>query len=124
MQSRSFLAVAGLFVLLAGGGACTKKKEAPATEVAAAVVPGSPDCYNNAGASACPRDPSDPSGLPQAGTVCALPVCDTCGSATAPAYRDFSGAAQTGWCICVEKSDGTGIRTYSCGPRPWGSGGG
>lgn len=120
MQSRQRLAVAVLLTL--AGGACAKKQEATSGAVAAAVVPGSPDCYKSGGASACPGDPSHPSGLPQAGAICTLPVCRTCGSATAPAYRDFSGAVQTGWCICVEKSDGTGIRTYSCRPHPWGSG--
>jgi hypothetical protein len=118
MLIRAILTV--VFFVLAGS-ACAKIKGGTGVEVAA-VVPGSPDCYKNAGAPACPRDPSDPTGLPQAGTVCTLPVCDTCGSSTAAAYRDFTGAAQTGWCICVEKSDGSGIRTYSCGPRPWGSG--
>jgi hypothetical protein len=119
MQSRAFLTIVA-FVL--AGGACSKNKGSTPVE-AVAVVPGSPDCYKNAGTT-CPRDPSDPSGLPQAGTVCALPVCHSCGSGTAPAYRDFTGSAQAGWCICVEKSDGTGVRTYSCRSQPWASGGG
>ena len=107
-----------LFVLL-GAAACSRGRKGGQ----AAVVPGSPDCYKNEGATACPPDPSDPSGrkLPQTGAICSLPVCQTCGSATAPAFRDATGTPQTGWCICVEKSDGSGVRTYSCGARSWGS---
>jgi hypothetical protein len=117
-----FFAVAwGLMLVLLAGPACSRRPSGAGTEVAAAeIVPGSPDCYKAAGAGACPKDPTDPSGLPQSGAVCSVPVCKTCGSDTVPAYRDATGAPRAGWCICVEKSDGKGVRTYSCGPQPWG----
>jgi len=109
-----------LVFLFVAGAACSRGRKGGET---AAVRPGSPDCYKIAGASACPPDSSDPSGrkLPQTGARCSLPECQTCGSPTTPTFRDATGAAQTGWCICVEKSDGSGVRTYSCGAGPWGS---
>jgi len=107
-------------VLALAPAACTRRPQETAAEKAAAVMPGSPDCYKKAGATTCPRDPSDPSGLPRSGAVCSVPVCKTCGSDQVPAYRDESGAPHTGWCICVEKSDDSGVRIYSCGPQAWG----
>lgn len=116
------LAALTLTALLLLSSTCSRSRKGEAgTKDAAAVMPGSPDCYKIAGASACPPDPSDPSGrnLPKVGAVCTLPVCKTCGSPTAPAYRDSNGTAQPGWCICVEKSESKGEGTYSCGPTSW-----
>lgn len=78
--------------------------------------PSDPNCYKTAGAVACPADPKDPSGhnLPAPGSPCHLSVCGVCGSATAPAFRDATGTAKPGWCICVENSDGSGAFSYSC----------
>jgi hypothetical protein len=122
---RSFALNLGTFLFALAGlatmpAACTRRPSEGSTEKTAPVMPGSPECYKKAGASACPRDPSDPSGLPRSGTVCSVPVCKTCGSDQVPAYRDENGAPRTGWCICVEKSDDSGVRIYSCGPHPWG----
>jgi hypothetical protein len=119
---RSFVAALGMIPLLLAGAACSRRPQGAGSEVAAAeIVPGSPDCYKATGAGVCPKDPSDPSGLPQTGAVCSVPICKTCGSDKVPAYRDATGAPHVGWCICVEKSDGSGVRTYSCGPQPWGA---
>jgi hypothetical protein len=71
-------------------------------------------CYLvTAATSACPADPTDPSGtgLPMAGTPCAIPTCTPCGSATVPGYRDAASTPKLGFCVC-SASDGTG--TYSC----------
>lgn len=84
-------------------------------------VPGDVNCYKLAGARPCPPDTRDPSGknLPSPGAACSLGVCAVCGSATDPAFRDFNGVARPGWCICVEKSDGSGS-IYSCfGTDEW-----
>jgi hypothetical protein len=84
-------------------------------------VPGDVDCYKVAGARPCPPDIHDPSGknLPSPGAVCSLGACALCGSATAPAFRDFNGVARPGWCICVETSGGSGW-IYSCfGTDEW-----
>src|SRR5262249_53207650 len=69
--------------------------------------------------AACPPSAVDPTGmgLPQSGEICNLPTCAPCGSATAAAYRDSSGAPRAGYCVC-SASDGTG--TYSCaGAQEW-----
>jgi hypothetical protein len=116
------LVAIGLTALLMLASACSRARQGESgLKEAPGVLPGSPDCYKTAGASACPPDPSDPSGrnLPKVGALCTLPVCKTCGSPTAPAYRDFNGAARSGWCICVEKSESKGVGTYSCGPTSW-----
>jgi hypothetical protein len=77
--------------------------------------PAAGECYSTEAATACPADPSDPSGkgLPAPGGPCRLEPCRTCGSATAPAFRGPNGAPQPGWCFCVPKSDDSGA-TYSC----------
>lgn len=97
--------------------ACTRGKG----NTAAAGARGD-DCYSTAGAVACPPDSHDTSGrkLPAPGGLCTLPPCKPCGSATAPAYRDSTGAPQAGWCICVPKSDDSGIGIYTCfSTRDW-----
>ena len=78
--------------------------------------PGDPDCYDTRAATPCPADSSDPSGrgLPTPGGVCHLATCAACGSATAPAFRDGDGAAHPGFCVCVVRSDDSGISVYSC----------
>lgn len=122
---RSFVVNLGLFslallVLAVTPSACARRRQEASPEKTAPILPGSPGCYNKTGAALCPRDPSDPAGLPRSGAVCTVPVCKTCGSDQVPAYRDATGAPHTGWCICVEKSDDSGVRIYSCGPQPWG----
>lgn len=112
------LAVAALFSMqgLVSVG-CSKKDNAGADPASGKQpAPGDVDCYKTAGATACPADPSDPSGmkLPMSGGICSLATCAVCGSATAPAFRDTAGVAKPGWCICVVKSDDSGTHIYSC----------
>ena len=78
--------------------------------------PGDPDCYDTRAALPCPADSSDPSGrgLPTPGGVCRLAPCAACGSATAPAFRARDGVAHPGFCVCVVRSDDSGISVYSC----------
>jgi hypothetical protein len=73
------------------------------------------DCYKTGNAVACPADPTDPTGnmLPASGGECTLPACTPCGSASVTSYRDSTGAPKAGWCICVDRPDGTG-KVYSC----------
>ena len=74
------------------------------------------DCYDTTSAAACPPDPADPSGqrLPAHGGACRLPLCRPCGSATKPSFRDESGRASAGFCICVPTSDDSGRGVFTC----------
>ena len=104
-------------------GACAKKAADLAAQketARAAPLPGDVDCYKTAGAGACPPGRGDSTGqatLPVPGGPCTLAACAVCGSETAPAFRDATGNEQPGWCICVERSDGSGKRVYSCFSR-------
>jgi hypothetical protein len=122
-----FLAAAQALAMVAGL-ACSRRSGASGAASAPtggapphAPVPGDVNCYQLAGARACPPDSHDPSGknLPSPGSTCSLGACAVCGSATAPAFRDFNGVSRPGWCICVETSDGSGS-IYSCfGTEEW-----
>jgi hypothetical protein len=105
-------------LLLLAGLACSRGKQAPVAPEGAAGAPviGQAACYDTSGATACPPDKSDPSGkgLPASGSLCLLPPCKPCGSATAPASRDSAGKARPGWCICVPRSDDSGQGVFSC----------
>jgi hypothetical protein len=74
------------------------------------------DCYDATASKACPPDRKDPSGamLPASGGLCSLPPCKPCGSASAPAFRDDKGTPTPGFCLCVPRSDDSGIGTFSC----------
>lgn len=112
------LVTGALLLPLLGAAACSRRT-APgrgADTGGPGPAPGDVDCYQTAGARACPPDPSDPSGqrLPTPGAVCALSECGVCGAAGGPAFRDAAGVTRPGWCICVTKSDGSGAKVYSC----------
>ena len=98
--------------------ACTRGKQAPAGTTGSAGAPavGQPGCYDTSTSTACPFDKTDPSGkgLPASGSLCLLPPCKPCGSATAPASRDGAGNPRPGWCICVPRSDDSGQGVFSC----------
>jgi hypothetical protein len=116
-----------MFVGLAVGSGCQHQaskggatKESSPT--ATAPRPGDSDCYKVEGASPCPPPTGDTSAgtLPSPGAVCTLSPCEVCGSKTAPAFRDSAGDPKPGWCICVDKSDGSGSKAYSClTPDQW-----
>ncbi len=106
------------------GFACSRGKQAPVAPEGAAGAPmiGQAACYDTSASTACPPDKTDPSGkgLPTSGTLCLLPVCKPCGSATAPASRDSAGNPRPGWCICVPRSDDSGQGVFSCfGLEEW-----
>ncbi len=112
------LGTAALLAWCLSSPACSRggKETASSAAGGTTAVPGSPDCYRTTNAVACPRDPGDPSGkgLPTSGGVCTSPVCQPCGSASDPAFRDDTGTAKAGWCICVPRSDYVGVSIYTC----------
>ena len=114
----TILGAGALFAIGLVPCACTRggKGGSPGSGDGSTVKVGSPDCYRIAGAQMCPADPTDPSGkkLPRSGGICTLASCQVCGSDKVPAYRDSAGVPQIGWCICVAKSDDSGIAVYSC----------
>jgi hypothetical protein len=84
---------------------------------ACAFNPGDYSCYRlPATETACPADPTDPSGmmLVQSSGVCTAPACMPCGSATASSYRDSSNALKVGYCVCVA---GTSASKWSCASK-------
>ena len=119
------LVLCGL-VALAASASCSKKRASGASTAPSATtaakqghpLPGDPDCYSTTGAKACPESKAADGGtsLPRPGALCALPPCVPCGSDKAPTFVDGEGKAKAGWCICVARSDDSGVGTYSCFP--------
>jgi hypothetical protein len=107
------------------GGATEARAGAPAAPASSppgTVGPLPSDCYDTTHAAACPQDRTDPSGkgLPAHGGPCRLDVCRPCGSSKNVAFRDEHGAASAGFCVCVPKSDDSGMGTFSCySPQAW-----
>src|SRR5689334_16133582 len=95
---------------------------APASSPPGTVGPLPVDCYDTSHAAPCPPDPTDSSGkkLPAHGGPCRIDVCRPCGSPKNLAFRDEHGVASAGFCVCVPKSDDSGMGTFSCyGPEAW-----
>jgi len=128
---RRFAALVLSSVLMAGVPACRcdgyKPSDAPAASAGGGGAPATPsaagtvgplgaDCYDTTNAKACPPDATDPSGqrLPAHGGACRLPVCRPCGSETKLSFRDDSGHASAGFCICVPVSDDSGRGVFTC----------
>jgi hypothetical protein len=109
----AILVLCALVAAVAAAWGCSRRGAGAGAEAAKAAEV---DCNSTAGAPACPPDTSDPTGqrLPRHGALCTLKTCKPCGSASAPAFRDFGGAPRAGYCICVPKSDDSGLATYSC----------
>ena len=57
-------------------------------------------------------DPSCPTDVPQASTVCTVNTCTLCNLNNG--YLDSSGAAKTGYCVCPTPSATTGVSKWSC----------
>ena len=95
---------------------------APASSPPGTVGPLPTDCYDTTHAMPCPPDRADPSGnrLPAHGGPCRIHVCTPCGSPKHATFRDEHGVASAGFCVCVPKSDDSGMGTFSCySPQAW-----
>jgi hypothetical protein len=57
-------------------------------------------------------DPTCPTTVPQASTVCTVGTCILCN--VSGGYLDSSGAAKTGYCVCPAPSAVTGQSKWSC----------
>ena len=57
-------------------------------------------------------DPSCPTDVPQATTVCSVAPCTLCN--VNGGYLDSTGAAKTGYCVCPPPSSTTGAAKWSC----------
>jgi hypothetical protein len=67
-------------------------------------------CYSLTSVAACATTP------PTTGSTCTISTCKPCGSSTTTGYKDSSGSAKIGYCVCT--SDGkwscAGTTTWPC----------
>jgi len=127
-RESSVAAVVAITIVFALALGCSKKEATMGSGAASGMagmsggtraphpLPGDVNCYKTTNAKACPPPKDGPPGatLPKGGGVCSLPSCTPCGSATAPAFVDGDGNPKPGWCICVPRSDDSGVGVYSC----------